>query len=278
MRGSCMLLALVLVGPACADSTPPANASSMPPGLAPQSLQGAIKQSESTFSAVLGHTVDVAMNQIQAREQAQMVDGTRPVDHVMVPGPAGRTALAYARETPDGLEWPLLILFAGPPANGKSPSVALEASYDTMIRAHKIGKMEWSDDGYYLAVLTQTTSLMGPGGDLFVVMPGVGRAKKIDRDVMGYSMSKDGRWLVYEKMKAPDDLTGPRQLMVSDGATGQVRLIQDLGYPKEQVAQLGVPDVDSGKAKVTLRDYTAGLANPKDVEAVLDLVGGRLTR
>ena len=228
------------------------------------------------FSSELDRTVDIALAAIQQREQAQMIDGVRPVENIVLPGPNGRTALTYARETPDGRTWPLIILIPGQ-ADGKSPSVGVEAVYDT-IKAHKIGRMEWSDNGYYLAVLTQVSSLAGPGGDLIVAMPGNGHAKKIDGDVTSYAMSKDGRWLVYEKMKTTDDQTGPRLLMVSDGATGQRKQIAEISYPREQVSQIGVPDLESGKAKVTIRDYTTSLANPKDVEATVDLVGARLAR
>lgn len=231
---------------------------------------------KTTFSNALDQTVDVALTAIRQREEMQMVDGIRPVDHIVLPGPGGRTALTYARETPDGLTWPLIILIPGA-GTGKSPSVAVETVYET-IKAHQIGRMEWSEDGFYLAVLTQSTSLMGPGGDLVVAMPGSGRAKRIDRDVTSFAMSKDGRWLLYEKMKTTDDQTGPRLLMISDGATGQRRQVAELAYPKEQVASLGVPDGDSNKAKVKLRDYSGGLANPKDNEAVVDLVGARLQK
>lgn len=229
---------------------------------------------KTTFTNALDQAVDVALTAIRQREEMQMVDGIRPVDHIVLPGPGGRTALTYARETPDGLHWPLIILIPGA-GTGKGPSVAIESVYETL-KAHKIGRMEWSEDGFYLAVLTQSTNLMGPGGDLVVAMPGSGRAKRIDRDVTSFAMSKDGRWLLYEKMKATDEPTGPRLLMISDGATGQRRQVAELAYPKEQVAGFGVPEGD--KAKVTLRDYSAGLANPKDNEAVVDLIGGRLQK
>lgn len=232
---------------------------------------------KTTFSSELDRTVDLAVTAIHQREEAQMVDGVRPVEHLCVPGPGGRTAMAYARETPDGLTWPIVILIPGPAIEGKSPSVAIEATYEG-IHAHHIGKMEWSEDGFYLAVLTQSTSLVGPGGELIVAMPGSGHAKRIDKDVTTFSMSRDGRWLVYEKTKNSDDQTGPRQLMVSDGATGQRKLITEVAYPKEQVAKIGTPDNDTGKAKITLRDYSASLANPKDSEATVDLVGGRIAK
>lgn len=257
MRWSHVLLVAALTAPACADT-------------------GSKSGTRTPFSSELDHTVEVALSAIRQRDAMQMVDGVRPVEHLVLPGPGGRTAVTYARETPDGMTWPLLILIPGA-GTGKSPSVAVEAVYETL-KAHRIGRMEWSEDGFYLAVLTQSTSLVGPGGELVVAMPGSGRAKRIDRDVVAYAMSRDGRWLLYEKMKSTDDHTGPRLLMVSDGATGQRRQIAELPYPKEQVAALGVPDVESGKAKVTLRDYSAGLASPKDAEAVVDLVGARIAR
>ena len=244
--------------------------------LAAPAFADAAKGSHGSFSSALDQTVDVALTAIHQKEEMQMVDGVRPVDHIVLPGPGGRTALTYARETPDGLTWPLIILIPGA-GTGKSPSVGVETVYES-IHANKIGRMEWSEDGFYLAVLTQSTSLIGPGGDLIVAMPGSGHAKKIDRDVTSFTMSRDGRWLLYEKLKATDDHTGPRLLMISDGATGQRRQVTELAYPKEQVAGLGVPDVESGKAKVTLRDYSAGLANPKDLDTTVDLVGGRMIK
>lgn len=256
MRWSHVLLAAALALPAFAETAPSGGKDSL--------------------SNALDKTVDAALVAIRQREEMQMVDGIRPVDHIVLPGPGGRTALAYARETPDGMVWPLIILIPGA-TTGKSPSVAVESVYETL-KAHRIGRMEWSEDGFYLAVLTQATSLTGPGGDLVVAMPGTGHAKRIDRDVVSFSMSKDGRWLLYEKMKTTDDHTGPRQLMVSDGATGQRKLVADVPFPKEQVAALGIPDTESNKAKVTLRDYSAGLANPKDIESVVDLLQARLTK
>lgn len=258
MRWLLYLLILALTAPACADTSPKSGGGRSP------------------FTSELDRTVEVALTAIRQREDMQMVDGVRPVDHLVVPGPGGRTAMTYARETPDGITWPLLILIPGA-GTGRSPSVAIEAVYETL-KAHRIGRMEWSEDGFYLAVLTRSTSLVGPGGELVVAMPGSGRAKRIDRDVVSFAMSRDGRWLLYEKMKASDEHTGPRLLMVSDGATGQSKKIAELPYPREQVASFGIPDVDSGKAKVMLRDYSRGLTSPRDAEAVVDLVGARMAR
>jgi hypothetical protein len=229
------------------------------------------------FNATLGKIVDEAVTQIQLREQAKIAEGVRPVPHLVVPGPAGRTALAYGRETPDGMTFPILILIPGEPAASNSPSVKVEATYE-VFKAHAITRMEWSADGFYLAVLSQQSSLAGPGGELAVLMPGSGRGKQIDRDVVSFSMSKDGRWLVYEKAKTKDDMTGPRLLMLSDGATGKQHLLTELAYPKEQIARLDAPDSETGKAKLSLRDYSGGLTNPKDSEAVIDLVEARLSK
>src|SRR5437868_3399258 len=108
MRWSWILLAAALATPACADTSP-------------KSPSG-----RTQFSAELDHTVDVALSAIRQREDNQMVDGIRPVEHVMLPGPGGRTALAYARETPDGMTWPLMILIPVP-GTGKGPQMAIEA-------------------------------------------------------------------------------------------------------------------------------------------------------
>lgn len=264
------LTALLFAQVACADQASPS------PGVPGDVKQKASGQFESQFTGTLGKIVDEAVTQIQLREQAHVAEGVRPVQHLVVPGPGGRTALAYARETPDGLTWPLLILIPGAEP-GKSPGVRVEASYETF-KAHALSRMEWSEDGFYLAVLTQTSTLAGPGGELAVLMPGTGRGKVIDRDVVSFSMSKDGRWLVYEKAKNVDDMTGPRLLMLSDGATGKQHVVTELAYPKEQVWRLDVPDSESGKAKLALRDYSGGLAHPRDSEAVIDLVEARLSK
>jgi hypothetical protein len=223
------------------------------------------------FTAQVGREIDDAIRAISARERDRIVIGARPVEHVVARGPGGLVALAYARETPDGILWPILVL------RGGGQRLAVVAALD-FLRAFRIDRMEWGGGGAYLAVLTQSDSLAGPGGQLAIIMVESARAKHVDDGVFSFTMSRDGRHLVYQRAKDPANLHGPREIVHSDGVSGERRVVAELDYPTVQLARLGALDAAAGRVPVKLRDYTQGLTRAVDVPAVLDLTAGKLVR
>lgn len=240
------------------------------PGASPGPAGVADPAAVAEFRRILEGTVDEAIGQVQAQEGAKTIPGVRPVEQLVVPGPRGLIALAHARETPDGTRWPVLILES-------TPKLEVSALFD-VFTAYRVTRMVWSFDGLFLAVLTQSESLSGPGGQLAVLIPAEGRARLIDRDVFSFTMSPDGRHLVYEKSAKPGDLYGPRRLVHFDGATGKQAVIERLDYPRVQVGSMGDIDKAGTSVAVTLKDYSQGLTRVSDVRGTLDLVAGKLIR
>jgi len=229
----------------------------------------------SNFVALVNRGVDDALKEINARDRMQVLDAGRPVSQIAVRGPGGLIALSWARESPEGLRWPLVILRPG--IGQDEPPMTVDACSDSII-AHGITRLEWSSDGAYLAVLTQSESLDSPGGMLAVMRSKTGVMHVVDNDVIRFAMSADGRHLVFEKAKARGDLTGPRVLVHNDGAAGRKTVLHEVPFPVEQITSLGPVDSKTGKIPVSLKDYSAGLTRPVQIAAEIDLTSGRFHR
>jgi hypothetical protein len=224
------------------------------------------------FLGFVNRGVDDAIKEISKRDRLRILDAARPGSQLAVRGPKGLLALSWSRETPDGLRWPLVILRqstdpAGPPA-------MIDACTDAII-AYRITRMEWSADGMYLVVLTQSESLDAPGGMLAVLRPGTGAMYVVDRDVTCFTMSPDGRHLCFEKAKEPGNLTGPRLLVHNDGSAGQRKVLREVPFPTEQIASLGPVNAKTGRVRIALKDYSKGLNRPSEILAEVDLASGR---
>ncbi|MBI4858946.1 MAG: hypothetical protein HY815_01530 [Candidatus Riflebacteria bacterium] len=215
------------------------------------------------------HPVEWCLNQIQQKEDLQILDGVRPGGQLVVPGPEGRSALAFSRESAEGTRWPIMVL------KGEAVRPELEGFYD-LFPAYRVARLVWSKDGRFLVVHTQTESLDAPGGKLAVILTPTHQVKLIDRDVTRFVMSEDAVQLIYERAKQPGDLMGPRVLVHSDGNSGQRRVLHEVAYPKVQVSELGPYTERSVEVPVILRDYSAGIVKFTEIKGTLDLAKGQL--
>lgn len=275
-----LLVSLALTAPGLALAASPAAAPS------PQASSAATAPVEggapggTTLATTLNSAVDAALLQFVHADRVQLFEGRRPTEQRWIDGPAGRTALVWPMDHPEGTRWQIHVYSsvrpatAGPVAPGSGPGLELLATYD-VLRAHQITASQWSSDGEYLAVLSQTESLTRPGGELVVMMPGRAMAKRIDTAVFRFAMSPDGQHLVYEKARSAQDLLGAHDVVHMDGATGQPRVIHPLAYPTWQVERLGPFQAGSPKVEAALADYSGGLARQRIVTGHLDLAQGK---
>ena len=229
-------------------------------------VKQATSQSQGEFRQQIDQDVGVMLQQIELMAQNRTYASPYPVSHETVIGPEGWTALLIARPTPQGRRWfTTLSREAG----------KIDQAYDFLVAADVRSAM-FNPTGDYLAIHAGSESPEHPSGKLVVIATRPRRATIIDDEVTRYSMSPDGRYIVYVRLKEPEALDGERAIILLDGMSGERTVLKVLEFPRQQITAFGDWESEPNRIGVDLVDYSKGLLGAKLLHGVIHVAEGTL--
>lgn len=263
-----------------------------------------------TCSALLGQPADPKQASSAQLQQQYVTDVSQQIESVvksmsteLFPSdpfftsrtalhPGGKVAaLALSREQSGENRWAVLIL--------DKSTLEVSQVYD-FLRAYHLNRMEWSPDGGCLLVLAEDVALSGPPATLALIDTKSKRAYVVDRNVWQYTLSPDGKELVYERCEKADQTLGRREIRrvgfaklletlrdptltaektlkehvaILRAGTGLPAL--SLDYPREQLEGFKSWSSDSTTLHMSVYRYGPGATQPARARMALDCATGK---